>query len=193
MFSSILNKIKATRAIQNFTRNSTVGTNFNCGIGSSVYLEELDRARINIGNYVTFMQAELRCYRHGSIKIGDYCWFSLRTQIISCSNVTIGSHCIFARDVYISDTNEHPIDAIIRREQTILAQKDGVPPDRYKSDTRPVEIGNDVWIGERACIMKGVKIGNGVIVAANSVVTKSCPDNVIVAGNPAKIVKEILK
>lgn len=53
----------------------------------------------------------------------------------------------------------------------------------------PVEIGNDVWIGGRVTILPGVKIGNGVIIGAGAVVTKNIPDFVVVAGNPAKIVK----
>jgi acetyltransferase-like isoleucine patch superfamily enzyme len=147
--------------------------------------------QIQIGNYVTLLQAELRCYSKGKISIGNYCWFGLRTQISSCSSITIGDYCIFGRDVYISDTNEHPIDPVIRRHQTILLQERGIVPDRYQSDTKPIVIGNDVWVGERACILKGVTIGKGVVVAANSVVTKDVPDNVVVAGNPARIVKKI--
>ena len=58
---------------------------------------------------VNLLQAELRCYEHGKIIIGNHCWFSLRTQIISCSRIIIGNFCIFTRD-----TNEHPIDPFIR-------------------------------------------------------------------------------
>jgi len=52
-----------------------------------------------------------------------------------------------------------------------------------------IEIGNDVWIGESACIMSGIKIGNGVVIASNSVVTKDIPAYCVVAGNPAKVIK----
>ena len=54
-----------------------------------------------------------------------------------------------------------------------------------------VEIGNNVWIGDKATILAGVVIGDNVIVAANSVVTKSVPSNTIVAGSPAKIIKQL--
>ena len=56
---------------------------------------------------------------------------------------------------------------------------------------KPITIGDDVWIGCNSIILKGVKIGNGSIVAAGSVVTKSVPPFSLVAGNPAKIVKEL--
>ena len=56
---------------------------------------------------------------------------------------------------------------------------------------KPVEIGNDVWIGGGAIICPGVTIGNGVVIGAGAVVTKDVPDNVFYAGNPAKIIKHI--
>ena len=57
------------------------------------------------------------------------------------------------------------------------------------SDNAPIVIGDDCWIGQYSRICKGVTIGNGSVVAANSVVTKDVPENCIVAGNPARVVK----
>lgn len=54
-----------------------------------------------------------------------------------------------------------------------------------------VEIGNNVWIGGRAVINPGVKIGNNAVIASGTVVTKNVPDNVVVGGNPAVIIKHI--
>ena len=56
---------------------------------------------------------------------------------------------------------------------------------------KPVKIGNDVWIGGGAIICPGVTIGNGVVVGAGAVVTKDVSDNVVVAGNPAAVIKKI--
>lgn len=56
---------------------------------------------------------------------------------------------------------------------------------------KPVTIGNDVWIGGRAIICPGVTIGNGVVIGAGSVVTRDVPDNCVVAGNPARIIRTI--
>ncbi len=54
----------------------------------------------------------------------------------------------------------------------------------------PIEIGDNVWFGMNSVVMPGVKIRNNIVVAANSVVTRDVPDNSIVAGNPAKIIKK---
>ena len=56
---------------------------------------------------------------------------------------------------------------------------------------KPVTIGNNVWIGGRAVINPGIHVGNNVVIASGAVVTKNVPDNVVVGGNPAKIIKQI--
>lgn len=71
----------------------------------------------------------------------------------------------------------HPLTAKGRRERLGIG--------------KPVNIGNDVWIGGHSTICPGVTIGSGVVVAAGSVVTKNIPDNVVVGGVPAKIIKKI--
>jgi len=149
-----------------------------------------DSSRLDIGIGTEFTESELIIY-DGKIKIGNYCWFSLRNQIISNHSVLIGNYCIVARDVYISDTNEHPLNKHMRRKQTLDLLKIGISPDRNESLGAPVIIGNDVWIGERAIILKGVNIGDGCVIAAGSVVTKSFPSNCVIGGNPARLIKNI--
>ena len=168
-----------------------LGEGLVCGAGTRLYLEGASPEQISLGKYVSLLETDLICYEKGSLSIGDYCWFSLRTQVISASSITIGPHSIFARDVYISDTNEHPLDPMLRRRETIAALESGKPPDRYLADTKPVVIGSDVWVGERAVILKGVTIGDAAVIAANSVVTKDVPPYSVVAGSPARVVKTI--
>ena len=167
-----------------------IGENFQFTLGTR-FRNEAGSGAIRVGRHAGLLDCELIAYRGGEIRIGDYTWMSLRGQIISASSVAIGSYCIIARDVYIGDTNEHPLDAAERRKQTIAYLERGVPPDRSYADAAPVVIGSDVWVGERAMILKGVTIGDGAIVAAGSVVTKPVPPNTIVAGNPARVVKEL--
>jgi acetyltransferase-like isoleucine patch superfamily enzyme len=149
-----------------------------------------DNSRIIIGSGTSFTESEFRIY-NGKIIIGNHCWFSLRNQIISNHSVRIGNYCIVARDVYISDTNEHPIDKTTRRVQTLDFLIHNISPNRNVSIGSEIIIGNDVWIGEKAIILKGVNLGDGCIVAAGSVVTKSFPPNSIIGGNPAKLIKQI--
>ena len=91
---------------------------------------------------------------------------------ITCAKkVVIGRNSHIAREAVIRDYDGHYIEDVSYRT------------------AKPVIIGDNVWIGYRAMILKGVTIGNNSIVAANSVVTKDVPPNCIVAGNPAKIIR----
>lgn len=107
-------------------------------------------------------------------------------------NTSIGRFCSIANEVLIGLGN-HPLDLLSTSPlfyrinnplQIILIKKD-IDLIEYK----PISIGNDVWIGTRAIIMDGVSIGHGVVIAANSVVTKDVPPYAVVGGVPAKIIK----
>jgi acetyltransferase-like isoleucine patch superfamily enzyme len=106
--------------------------------------------------------------------IGHMCAFSIGRSI------RIGKHCLLAGGVSVLDMDGHPVDAAQRRAG------EPTPPDAIA----PVVIGDDVWIGGGALILKGVTIGERAIVAARSVVTKDVPPDTVVAGNPARVVRE---
>lgn len=188
---SLIGRFQLRRTESRLRQLAEIGEHLITGPKTSISLAGASPDQIRIGHHVTLLEAELRCYARGRIEIADYCWFSLRLQLISASSISIGPYCIVARDVYISDTNEHPTDPLIRREQTLAHLREGIPPDRYAASTSPIVIGADVWIGERACILKGVTIGPGSVVAANSVVVADVPAGSIVAGNPGRIVKRL--
>ena len=186
---SIAQKGRERAASASIRRHAMVGSDFHAGSRTTVQASE--RGSIHIGHHVTLLDDELRCYGSGTISLGNFIWMSLRGQVISATRVEIGDYCIFGRDVYISDTNEHPLNPIRRREQTIAMLRDGIEPDRTAAASAPVIIGNDVWVGERAAILKGVTIGDGAVVAAMSVVTKDVAARAVVAGNPARVVKTL--
>ncbi len=111
----------------------------------------------------------LQASKGGKIIIGNYCGFS-GVSIVSSCRVEIGDNLFCGANVTIGDRDDH---------EDIYPQ--------FKP--APVKIGNHVWIGMNAVIMKGVTIGDNAIIGANSIVTKDIPANVIAAGNPCKIIK----
>ncbi len=109
------------------------------------------------------------------LRVGDDCTLAQGLTVIG--DVTIGDDIMLGPDVVMISYN-HKYD-------------DTSTPMRLQgaSESRPIVIGNDVWIGMRAMIMPGVKIGDHAIVGAASVVTKDVPEWGIVGGNPAKLIK----
>lgn len=111
------------------------------------------------------------------LRIGDNTNIGRYTSIRCTDSITIGNHCLIARHVRIIDNNAHPLNPIPR------LKRERIP----ENEIRPVTISDNVWIGENAFIMPGVRIGYGVVIGANSVVTKDIPDYKIALGNPARV------
>jgi len=115
------------------------------------------------------------------LRIGDNTFIGPQVKIGVGKEIKIGNHCLIAARVYISDHDGHPLDWEKRRQR--------LPVD--KDEIKPICIKDDVWIGEGAFIAKGVTIGRGAIIGARSVIAKDVPEFTIVAGNPARILKEL--
>ena len=109
------------------------------------------------------------------LSIGDNSGVGINCEINGV--VTIGNDVMMGPEVVIY-TSGHKYDDL-----EVPMWKQG------STETKPVSIGNDVWIGRRAIIMPGVKIGNGCIIGAGAVVTKDVPDFAVVGGVPAKVIK----
>lgn len=124
----------------------------------------------------------------GKIIIGSYAHIGPNTKIACLNSVTIGAFSGIGSNVSIIDNNYHPTNPSDRK---IMRQTSEGSFERswIHSDSLPIILGENVWIGENARVCKGVSIGDNAIIAANSVVTKNVPANAIAAGNPAKIVK----
>lgn len=117
------------------------------------------------------------------VTIGDYVCFSDGVHISSIQSVSIGNHCLFGSHIYVSDHNH----GIYRGERQ--SRPDQPPAHRELGGGGPVVIGENVWVGDNSVILGPATIGNGAIVAANSVVRGVISANTIVAGAPAKPIK----
>ncbi len=145
--------------------------------------------RINIGKG-TFIRGTISVYPYsGAVTIGQDCYVGEGTKIWSEVSVVIGNRVLISHNVDIHDCNDHPIDSLERHNHYIDILTVG-HLSKYDLCGSPIIIEDDAWVGFGACIMKGVHIGAGAIVAANAVVTKNVPPHVVVAGNPARIVKK---
>jgi lipopolysaccharide O-acetyltransferase len=113
-----------------------------------------------------------------NVEVGDY------VHIGAVDSVIIGDNVLMASKVYISD-HDH---GIYRGAPEHLSGPAEIQSQKILQ-TFPVKIGNNVWLGENVCVLKGVKIGENSIIGASAVVTKSIPANSIAIGAPAKVVK----
>ena len=132
-------------------------------IGKNAKLTVKDRAVFRFG-------CKLFIYDNAHVQIGSNLFVNYGTNILIRDILTIGDNCVIASGVMIRDSDAHAINE-----------------SNFHS---PITIGNHVWIGSNAIILKGVTIGDGAVIAAGSIVTKDVPPKTVVAGNPAKIIKE---
>jgi hypothetical protein len=112
------------------------------------------------------------------IVIGDDCGFT-GTTLVADASIRIGNRVLVGGNASIVDTDFHPLTPEGRLE------------DINAGTSRPIEIGDDVFIGMNSLILKGVTVGDGSVVGAGSVVSRDVPPHTIVAGNPATVVKEL--
>lgn len=125
--------------------------------------------RIEVENCAFFSGVRLECWPGATIRIGNGTYLNRGAEIVAAEAVTIGRDCKIGRDVIVMDTDQHPVQGAPRAE--------------------PVAIGDRVWLGARAIVLKGVHIGDDSIVGAGTVVTKSVPPGSVVVGPEMRIVR----
>lgn len=159
-------------------------------VGAAFRMEQLPyvwgTGRIVIGDGVRLSGKSSISFHHAGrgvpeLCIGDGSFLGHDCSLAIASSIAIGRHVLVAGGARISDYDGHPVEAASRRAG------DPTPPDAI----RPVVIEDDVWIGADARILKGVRIGARSIVGSGAVVTRSVPPDVVVAGNPARIVRKL--
>lgn len=153
----------------------------------SVPIRVIARGPIVIGEQVSLGVAGAAQYGKGDvmlqtrtadarITIGRNCAFSNNVTLIATQSIVFGEFCMVGDMVAVYDSDFH-----------------GVAPDRRDTagKSAPVCIGDRVWIGSRAMVLKGVTIGDDSVVAAGAVVTRDVPPNTLVAGVPAKVIRNL--
>ena len=123
-----------------------------------------------------YIEPNFRCDYGYNIYVGENFYANFDCLLLDVCPIKIGNNAMLAPGVHIY-TATHPLNPTERNSG-------------YEYG-KPVNIGDNVWIGGRAVICPGVTIGNNVVVAAGAVVTKDIPSNVVVGGNPAKVIKHI--
>ncbi len=155
----------------------------------TAHILRFPKSTITIGNFVSFRSdntsnligVNRKCIvaTHSNdalVEIGNNCGFS-GTVIGAKKRIILGNDVICGANTLITDFDWH-----------------GIQPDQRRTssgDTMDVIIGNNVFIGYGSVVLKGVTIGNNSVIGANSVVTKNIPENVIAAGNPCKVLKQL--
>lgn len=165
----------------------------NMNIGTKVTLKKYGGAKFVIGDDFVFtsgdsinpisrnIQGCIFVNNNAKLSIGDDVGIS--SACIWCDeSIVIGDHVRIGGDCIILDTDCHSINYIDRRQ---------VDSDRNGTKTKPVRIGNDVLIGARTIVLKGVTIGDRSVIGASSVVTQNIPSDCIAVGNPCTIIRYI--
>jgi maltose O-acetyltransferase len=127
------------------------------------------------GGESVWMQPPFFCDYGSNIFLGQRVFFNFNCAVLDVCRVTIGDYTLFGPAVQIY-TATHPMDAELRRKQEFC---------------KPIEIGDDVWVGGGAIICPGVRIGSRAVIGAGSVVTRDIPAGIFAAGNPCRVIREI--
>ena len=166
-----------------------------CGVGTKLVgsiERRADGATISIGRGC-LMQGQLVVERSEScIRIGDNVYVGGGTTFDCALSITVESDVLISYGCTVADSDNHSIHAEFRIND-LADWMDGQRHDWSRSAMRPIRIRKGAWIGARSIILKGVTIGEGAVIGMGSVVTKDVPPHVIVAGNPARIVRHIAK
>ena len=110
------------------------------------------------------------------VKMGKNVYANFGLTMVDDGEIIIGDGCMFAPNVVLA-TAGHPINPELRAQ--------------VYQFTKPIRIGNNVWIGAGAVVLPGVTIGDNTVIGAGSIVTRDIPANVVAVGNPCRVVREI--
>lgn len=162
------------------TLNGRLMLNCNCidDYGRSTIVRMGRHASLNVeeGSFKIYYGNDIYIYNNARLMLGADSFIDSDCTIRCASSISIGNDCAISHNVTISDSDFH------------VLIEDGIEHPRYGE--KGITIGNHVWIGAGASILKDVTIGDGAVIAAGSVVTEDIPAGCMAAGVPAKVIKE---
>ena len=126
------------------------------------------------GDLILYEGVKVRISKNAKCTFGHHTYLNRSATIDCTQEVHIGDYCAISDNVQILDSDFHTI----------------THEGKTSEKSKPIHIGNRVWIGRSAIILKGVTIGDGAIIGAGSIVTKSIPPRCLAVGNPARVIKE---
>ena len=138
-------------------------------------LPEIDNrgGRIDVGNCAFFPGVRLECWHGAHLRIGHGTFLNRNTEIVAVASVEIGRDCMIGRDVIIMDSDQHAVPG-----EPLLAL--------------PVVVEDRVWIGARAIVLKGVRIGHDSVIGAGTIVSHDIPPHSVAVGQPARVIRTLL-
>jgi acetyltransferase-like isoleucine patch superfamily enzyme len=145
-------------------------------VAPDVVLQIGERGRIELGRWSWLGHGtKIRCHE-GTVSVGAKTVMGQECTISAYQHVSIGRECVIADRVMLIDFDHGMVEV----ERPIRLQ--GI----YKRDVR---VGNNVWIGYGACILRGVTVGDNAVIGTNAVVTQDVPANAVVGGVPARVLR----
>lgn len=179
-----------------FMNDISFGSNFM--VFNHIHIRKCKGSRIEIGNDFQFQSGEAfnplsrnirGCihtqYPSSEILIGNQVGIS-SACLWAKSRISIGNRVQIGADCIIMDTDAHNLDYMVRASR--LMNEKGYSIDSFTANSSPITIGDDVLIGTRSIILKGVTIGERTVIGSGSVVTRDIPSDCIAAGNPCKVI-----
>lgn len=155
--------------IQNGVLTTSANQSHGNGRLSSFRLDENSIVNVN-GNFTFMYNADVILFKNAVLELGNNSFINSNCKIRCHKYISIGENCAISHDFTIMDSDAHYLNG--------------------SNNTLDVIIGNHVWIGTRVTILSGVYIGDGSVIAAGSIVTENVPNNSLVGGVPAKILKK---
>lgn len=129
-----------------------------------------DNSILESNGFSFYYGADIQLFKNSHLVLGKGSFINSDCKIRCHKEIIIGEDCAISHDFTVMDSDAHELEG--------------------SRNTKPVHIGNHVWIGTRVTILKGVTVGDGAVIAAGALITKDVPAGALVGGVPAKVIKE---